>query len=66
MTNTNDNVPLVQTGHLDPKHLPKGHPDKTKLCQHCDRLDPVVHEDMCMACIAGDPGEHDVWDYYKS
>ena len=28
MTNTNDNVPLVQTGHLDPKHLPEGHPDK--------------------------------------
>lgn len=49
-------TPLVETGHLDPKHLPEGHPDKTKICQHCDRLDLVVHEDMCYACIAGEQG----------
>tara|TARA_X000001388_G_scaffold74689_3_gene68101 strand:- start:1098 stop:1247 length:150 start_codon:yes stop_codon:yes gene_type:complete len=26
--NNKDDVPLVETGYLDPKHLPEGHPDK--------------------------------------
>ena len=51
--NNNKDVPLVETGYLDPKHLLKGYP---KICQHCDRLDLVVHEDMCYACIAGEQG----------
>ena len=69
LTNTNDNVPLVQTGYLDPKHLPEGHPDRTNLCQYCDRLDPAADESgMCIACIADDPAEHRHWEighYYE-
>ena len=58
-------TPLVETGHLDPKHLPEGHPDKPKLCQYCTADNPVAEDELCMDCIAGDPGEHDVWYYYQ-
>ena len=47
-----DNTPIIETGYLDPKHLPEGHPDTTNICQYCDRKEQIAHGDLCMACIA--------------
>ena len=48
-----DFPPHVETGYLDNRHLPEGHPDKdSNICQHCDRQDHIAHGDLCMACIA--------------